>query len=144
MKTRIIIATLIGLSFVACKKDNTKDFELLMDKFNEDGGDLSGECPVGEWKNYEACGGLAVQNLVFYSDGTGWADNPDCNGICDPLVWPFNYEVIGNTCTLTYTQAEDVNCGGTMYPVVPPQEEASFTFTCNGNTLETSFGTFTK
>ncbi len=138
---RGIFFLVLVLMLLGCTKSSTDDFKIIEDKFN--GSNISGECPIGAWKNTTACGGGATQNFVLKSDGTGWADNPDCNGVCDPLKWPFTYEVSGNTCYLYYQQPPDVNCGGTYYPVNQPND-ASFTFSCDGSTLVTSFGTFTK
>jgi len=139
MKGLFLVALVVVIA--GCTKSTIEDFELIEEKFN--GNNTSGACPIGAWKNTTGCGGNKNHNFVLKADGTGWADNPDCANVCNPLKWPFTYEVIGNTCNLFYEPAPDVDCGGVFYDVDQPND-ASFTFSCEGSTLVTSFGTFTK
>ncbi|MFN5983477.1 MAG: hypothetical protein ACK46Y_13260 [Fluviicola sp.] len=151
MKTRIIIAILIGLSIGSCKKDNTKDFELLMDKFNESGSGGNTNCSsefdiVGKWSATSPCGSLDDEKIEFYcpnSSGVkrGFLQRPDCNNICEPLKWDFTYTISNGVCYLDYDATNNYeSCG----QPVPPGNDASFTYSVSGNTLTTSFGTYYK
>lgn len=135
MKNRSILYLLIALfsfSFSGCISDAEEDFMMIADKIkNGDGGSgSSGSCPVGEWKT-PTCNGADFLIYKFGSNGEGYAENPDCNGICTPLRFHFRYTVSGNTISYTYTRTDDVICSGKNQgrPNVPTGNY-SITYTC--------------
>ncbi len=102
----------------------------------------SGSCPIGNWKT-PSCGGAKQQQLLLNSDGSGSFTNPDCNNICDPLKFPFNYTVSGSSVTLRYTTPPSVACEGYGQQQPPRPKDDTFQFSCSGNqmTTTTSLGT---
>lgn len=94
----------------------------------------TGPCIVGTWVT-TTCGGSGRQYYVFNSSGTGYSQNDECNGICEPMVFRYDYELDGSTCTLNYTSADPVYCEGygTNTPMTPKPD--TFTFTCSGDEL---------
>lgn len=109
------------------------------------GGTGSGPCIVGTWST-STCGGSGTQNYVFRSDGTGYFKNPDCNGVCEPIVFHFNYDADGDSCTLNYTSSDTIYCSGygEQTPAKPTRSD-TFTYECSATTLvtSTSLGTVT-
>jgi hypothetical protein len=100
-------------------------------------------CLEGTWAEDPAdCAGMPI--TLSFQGGTGRFTNPDCNGICTPIVFPYSYTVSGDTVTLNYATPPPVTCDGESYPIDQPAND-TFSFTCEGNTLTTttSLGTTT-
>jgi hypothetical protein len=119
-----------------CKKTCMDDFEKLSEKLGENGG---GGCFSGSWYS-DACGDPRGVIWNFNADGTGSSSNPDCNGICGPLVFTFTYNVSGSTCYLDFdAQQPVVYCTGydPLAPNSPPN--SSFTFECDGSSLTVNY-----
>ncbi|WP_439879891.1 hypothetical protein ACSX1A_12020 [Pontibacter sp. MBLB2868] len=116
MKNRSIIYLLLALfsfTFSGCVSDAEEDFMLIAEKIkNGDGGtSSSSSCPVGRWRT-PTCNGAGYLIYNFGSNGEGYSENPDCNGICTPLKFYFRYTVSGNTISYTFTRTDDVICSG--------------------------------
>ena len=124
---------LLTLSFSGCESDVEDEFTLLAGKMACDTGGGSGSCPVGKWAT-PTCNGAGSLIYYFGSNGEGYSENPDCNGICTPIKFHFNYTVSGNRITYNFTRTEDVYCSGSNQgrPSVP-SGTYSITFTCNNN-----------
>jgi len=121
-----------------CKKTCMDDFEKLSEKLGENGGG-GGGCFSGSWFS-DACGDPRGVIWEFNADGTGSSSNPDCNGICGPLVFTFTYTVSGSTCNLDFdAQQPLVYCTG--YDPLAPNSPAnsSFTFECDGSSLTVNY-----
>jgi hypothetical protein len=104
----------------------------------------TGSCLVGNWKR-PTCGGTKQQSLLLNANGSGEFRNPDCNNICNALVFNFNYTSTSTSVTLHYGVPDPVACEG-FEPQRPPQpNDDTFTYTCSGNqlTTTTSSGTVT-
>lgn len=149
LKYRIAGIFLLVVLFSACQKTCMDDFEKLSEKLAENGGGGSGNsCLEGTWFS-DACGDPQGVVWKFNSGGTGSFSNPDCNGICNPIVFNFSYSVSGSTCSISYdAQQPVVLCTG-FDPLSPPSpSDESFEFECSGSTLtvNSSNGTavFTK
>lgn len=110
--------------------------------WGSDGGG-SGACPQGTWYS-PACGD---PHGVIWTFGakTGSFSNKDCNGICDPMIFKFSYEMSGNICSLTYDAVQDiVHCPGYTDSRPPTPKPASITITCSGSELTVSSGNGTQ
>lgn len=94
-------------------------------------------CLVGTWKT-PTCGGTKQQTLLFNSNGSGAFTNPDCNDICNPLVFNFNYSVNGSSVTLHYGVPAPVECTGYGSQQPPKPNDDTFTYTCAANQLTTT------
>ncbi|WP_299819211.1 hypothetical protein [uncultured Pontibacter sp.] len=139
MKNRSFIYLLIlfvSFAFSGCVSDAEEDFMLIADKIKGEGSGGSGSCPVGKWKT-ATCNGAGSLVYNFGSNGEGYSENPDCNGICTPLRFHFKYTVSGNTISYSYTRTDDVICSGQNQgrPNVPT---GSYTinFTCQNGGAE--------
>jgi hypothetical protein len=107
-------------------------------------GGSSNGCLVGSWKT-PSCAGAKQITLSFNGSattGSGSFRNPECNGQCDDIVFPYTYSVSGTMLTLDYAAtAPNVACPGlgiASQPVKPPSAPDVMSFTCNGNTLTTT------
>ncbi|WP_299702065.1 hypothetical protein [uncultured Pontibacter sp.] len=130
-----LLIALISFTFSGCVSDAEEDFMVIAQKIKDEGPSGGGSCPVGRWGT-PTCNGSGNLIYFFKSDGTGYSENPDCNGICSPLRFHFEYKVSGNTISYTYTETDDVICSGTNKgrPNVPTGSY-SIEFTCqNGGT----------
>lgn len=127
-----LLSLLLTLTFFGCVSDAEEEFMIIAEKIaaSPDGGSGSGSCPVGKWGT-TTCNGGGTLIYYFGSNGEGYAENPDCNGICTPLRFHFRYTVSGNTISYTYTKTDDVICSGKNQgrPNVP-SGNYSITFTC--------------
>lgn len=108
--------------------------------YNSSGG--SNQCIVGTWVQYTQCG--LPQRWYFYANGSGSFSNPDCNGVCEPMVFNFHYTANGSTCDLMYDNPQPmVNCSGTMVQT-GNGNNTSFSYTCSSTSLILSGATFTR
>ncbi|MFD2514986.1 hypothetical protein ACFSRY_14000 [Pontibacter locisalis] len=141
MKNRSILYLLIALfsfTFSGCISDAEEDFMLIAEKIkngDKDSGS-SGSCPVGKWGT-ATCNGSKSLIYYFGSNGEGYSENPDCNGICTPLKFHFKYTVNGNKITYNFTKTDDVICSGANQgrPSVP-SGTYTITYTCSNNGSE--------
>ena len=139
MKNRSILYVLIALfsfTFSGCMSDAEEEFMMIADKIKGDASGSSGSCPVGKWRT-STCNGAGSLIYNFGSNGEGYVENPDCNGICSPLRFYFKYTVSGNTISYTYTRTDDVICSGKNQgrPNVPTGRY-SIKFTCQNGGAE--------
>ncbi len=143
----VILATIIHFS---CTTTIDKDFKTLSDKIKTktpDDGGSGGTCPVGTWVAPACSSGGPNQIFSLDGKGKGYFSNPDCKGICTPLVFKFNYTISGNTINYSFYATEVTKCTGYQdsSPNVPTGNY-SITFTCNGDgtmTTKASTGTVT-
>ena len=101
------------------------------------GGGGAGGCIVGTWTS-SVCGsrpGDAILKLP--ADKNGSLTQPDCNKVCNPIIFPFTYEATTTSVALAYTKPNPVTCGTSSSPVNQPKND-TFTYTCSGNTLTTT------
>ncbi|MEY3425313.1 MAG: hypothetical protein RL679_671 [Bacteroidota bacterium] len=139
---------LVALVFViaGCTKSTIEDFELIEEEFSGGGNYGCGDDIVGQWEAQDVvCTSNFPQKFYLDCNGNGFATNPPCvtSSCQEELKWDFTYTVSGGTCYMTYPATNQYTCCGVD---VPPgnQSGASFTYSVSGNTLTTSFGTFTK
>lgn len=125
-----LLITFILFTFSGCVSDAEEDFMLIADKIKNEGSGGSSSCPVGMWRT-PTCNGAGSLIYFFGSNGEGYSENPDCNGICSPLKFHFKYTVSGNTITYNFTRTEDVICSGKNQgrPAVP-SGTYTITYTC--------------
>jgi hypothetical protein len=76
--------------------------------------------------------------LRLDANGSGAFTNPDCNDICNPLVFNFNYTVNGSSVTLNYGVPAPVECSGYGTQQPPQPNNDSFTYTCTATQLTTT------
>jgi hypothetical protein len=111
-------------------------------------------CPIGVWYKEATCtSNPNPPNSIweFRPDGTGYSSNPDCTGICTPLIFNITYKINGNKIEYEFTEPEFVECDG-YAPSKPnrPTGKYSITYSCSSNgqelTIETTGGvqTFTR
>ena len=105
-----LFIAIFSFSFGGCVSDAEEDFMLIADKM-KNGGSSSGSCPVGKWRT-PTCNGAGYLIYNFGSNGEGYMENPDCNGICTPLRFHFRYTVSGGAISYSYTRTDDVICSG--------------------------------
>lgn len=139
MKNRSILYLLIALfsfTFSGCISEAEEDFMSIADKIKNEGPGSSGSCPVGKWRT-PTCNGADFLIYNFGSNGEGYSENPDCNGICTPIRFHFKYTVSGNTISYTFTRTDDVICSGQNQgrPSVP-SGSYSINFTCQNGGSE--------
>ena len=91
-------------------------------------GSSGGACPVGRWST-PTCNGNGKLIYVFRADGTGYSSNPECSGLCTPLIFNFTYRISGNSIIYSFTTAEDVTCGGQVHKPTPPSGQTSYSIT---------------
>lgn len=147
--SKILIFGLLAATLNFCTAEMDNEFDKLAPKIrdkylNQDTG--SGACYVGKWRTAN-CGGAKTEVLQLNNNGTGYLALPDCQNICEDLVFPFNYTVAGNMITLQYTTPPKVYCTGFGEEQPPKPNNDILTFTCSGNTLTTTANgskTYTK
>ena len=97
----------------------------------------AGNCLSGVWKT-DMCGGTKKGSMSF-NGNSGEVRIPDCNGVCDDIIYKYDYTVSGESVTLKYNGSSPVNCpslGVTQTPD-PPKTNDTFEFTCGNGTLTT-------
>lgn len=102
-------------------------------------GGSGGSGITGTW-NVMVCNGSKEQIWHFGSDGTGYFTNPDCNGICEPLKFPFTYADDGSKVDVSYTTPPAIKCTGYPDTAPPKPSNDSFTYTISGNDLNVTQG----
>ncbi|MBC7411172.1 MAG: hypothetical protein H7331_01795 [Bacteroidia bacterium] len=101
----------------------------------------SGACPEGTWKGTSCPNVPGSAILTLSSNKRGSFSNKDCKGICDPMVFTFNYSVSGSTIKFMYdAQQPIVKCTGYADSRPPKPADGSATFTCSGSSLTIKFG----
>lgn len=134
----------------SCTKYNDEDYAILSEELGGGGGSNGNctECLVGDWKQPTQCG--LIQHWIFNcidqstGQGTGSFSNPDCNGVCDPMIFNFHYTTDGSNITLLYDNPQPmVNCSGTMVQT-GDGTNTTFGYECSGNTLTVAGAVFTK
>jgi hypothetical protein len=149
MKNYLFGLLLFSFLLSGCStSDMDEDYEILREKLTGSNGNGGAECPVGTWTKAASCSSNPTPPpfyWVFRADGTGYTENPDCNGICTPMVYHFSYTISGNSINYTFTSTDDVYCNSVNQgaPAVPSGNH-SITFSCSsdGNqlTIETTTG----
>ena len=102
------------------------------------GSSSTGPCIEGRWVT-PACDGAAEVSLTFDSNGRGKLVLPECTGICNDMVFGYDYELTSDSnVTLHYGVPEDVVCDGFDGPPHPEQpEDDHLYFTCTETKLVT-------
>jgi hypothetical protein len=149
MRKFIYFFVAIGLYTIlvsgACSKISDEDFIILEEKLSGSSG--SGnctECLAGDWVQLTQCGLEQIWEFGCIDPSTGKGigkfSNPDCNGVCDPMVFNFHYSSDGSSISLYYDNPQPmVDCSGTMVQT-GNGNNTSFSYTCSGNTLTVSGG----
>lgn len=135
-KVNIILAAFILLG---CNSDMKDEFENFPEKLaKNDFGSSGGGCPVGRWST-STCNGKAKLIYYFDSDGNGYSSNPECTGMCSPIIFRFRYTINGSSINYSFTSADNVNCGGQSSKPNVPSGSYSITYKCEdgGNRLVT-------